>query len=129
MRLRRALSLVAVLAGAAGCSGEDAQLERATLAIEASDNHDRHALVACEQLPLLQGSRRFTRHIIDDSLTITVTAVPSAVTLRFDENGLTLTKERTIPRGALLHDYVEDVDVLMYDGDVYKVDLYSGCTP
>lgn len=115
--------------GALGCSSDESSLVRARLSIEVSDGSGRHADVACEELPLLQGSHRYTRHRIDDALEIKVMAVPSQINLKFDDlEGKTLSRERTLSRGTLLlNDYAEEIDVLFLDGGIYHVNLLSGC--
>lgn len=124
----RACSMLAAVVLFAGCSGEDAAVVRASLAIEARDNTGRHAVLGCEELPLLQGSHRYTRHIVDDVVTVSVMAVPSQVRLDFEEEGKTLDRSRTIPRGALLRDYAEEVSLVLYDGAIYTISLSSGCS-
>jgi hypothetical protein len=123
----RFVVLLAVAACCLSCSSDDSSLVRASLGIEARDNDGRHAEIGCEELPLLQGSNRYTRHIIDDVITITVTAVPSEIRLVFDAEGTTLSDSRTVPRAALLRDFAEEIDVLLYDGDIYTISLSSRC--
>ena len=124
---RNWLALLCAAAGCLSCSSDDSSLVRASLGIEARDNGGRYAEIGCEQLPLLQGRHRYTRHIIDDVVTISVTAVPSEIRLAFDEDGKTLSQPRTIPRGTLLRDFAQEIDLLLYDGGIYTVSLSSGC--
>ena len=83
--------LVRVLAEHRG-PDDEADLERASVGIHAADRSGRRADVACEQLPLLQGSRRYTTHVIDDRVTIEVVAEPQEVTLRFEGTDSTKAK-------------------------------------
>ena len=110
-----------------GCSSDDSNLVRASLSLEASDASGRHVVLGCEELPLLQGSHRYTRYIVDDVVMVSVMAVPSEIRLDFAEDGKTLHRSRTIQRGSLLRDFAEEVDLLLYDGAIYTVSLSSGC--
>jgi hypothetical protein len=108
-----------------------ADLEHARLGIHAADATGRSADVACEQLPLLQGSRSFTTHVIDDRLTIEVIAEPAQVAVRFaDDTGDTLNR-RILPRGLLLNGTEEDAEIVQVgvDGRAYTVTLSMGCNP
>lgn len=120
-------ALVVSAASCLSCSSDDSELVRASLSLEASDASGRHAVLGCEQLPLLQGSHRYTRYIVDDALTVSVMAVPSEVTLTFAEDGRVLHRSRTIQRGTLLREFAEEVDLLLYDGSIYTVSLSSRC--
>jgi hypothetical protein len=124
-------ALALCLVAAAGCADDKADLERATLGIHAADATGRSAEVACEQLPLLQGSRSLTTHVIDDRLTIEVTAEPSEVTVRFaDAAGKTL-DQRVLPRGLLLNGDENDAQLVQLgiDDKAYTVTLSMGCSP
>jgi len=121
---------VLLVAALSGCADDKAELERASVGIHAADRTGRSADVACEPLPLLQGSRSYTTHVIDDRVTIEVIAEPAEVTLRFeDEDGKTLTNPRTLPRGLLLNGGdPEIVQLTLHDGKVYTFTLSMGCT-
>jgi hypothetical protein len=111
------------------CSGEDGQLEQATLNIEAMDERGRHGQIGCSTLPLLQGGRAYERFVIDDSITIVVRAEPSEVSLSFQEGGLSLAKALTIPRSALVRGYAEEVALRLQNGELYTILLSSECAP
>ena len=80
-------------------------------------------------LPLLQGSRAYERFVIDDSITIALSAEPSEVGLTFQEDGLTLAKTLAIPRSALLRGYSEEVVLRLQSGQLYTIGLSSECAP
>jgi uncharacterized protein YqkB len=111
----------------AGCSDEPSGLRQARLSIEARDQTGRHAQIACEVLPLLQGSRRYVRHVIDDQLTLTVNAEPEQLSLSFTHEAGVLASKRTIPRGALLHGYAEEVTLRTDGATTYTIGLSSEC--
>jgi hypothetical protein len=113
----------------AACGDDASALPYASLGIEASDGEGRSSKVACEQLPLLQGSRRYTRHVIDDRLTLTVNAEPTQLRLDFSEDGRELAKSRVIPRGTLLRGYAEEIALRSDDGAIYTLSLASECLP
>ena len=122
-----------------GCGDDQSTLERARLGIHAADTKGRSADIACEELPLLQGSRIFTTHVIDDRVIIEVIAEPGEVTLHFkdqdgntptvqDEEDRTLTNPHTLPRGLLLNGGESElVKLRLYDGALYTVTLSMGC--
>ena len=124
----RALALLLVLAG---CGDDESALERARLGIHAADTAGRSADVACEELPLLQGSRRYTTHVIDDRLVIEVVAEPAEVTVRFeDTEGKPLPgTTRTLPRGLLLNGGDPELVGVTLEGKIYMVTLNMGCSP
>jgi hypothetical protein len=121
-------ALVVLAALCSSCSSDDSSLVRASLSLEASDASGRHAVLGCEQLPLLQGSHRYTRYVVDDVVTVSVMAVPSEIRLDFAEDDKPLHRSRTIQRGTLLREFAEEVDLLLYDGGIYTVTLSSGCS-
>lgn len=125
--MRAAVCALLAAASCSSCSSDDDSLVRASVRIEAADPSGRHALLGCEPLPLLQGSHRYTRYVVDDVVTVSVMAVPSEVRLDFEEDGKTLHRSRTIQRGSLLRDFAEEVELLLYDGGKYTVSLSSGC--
>jgi hypothetical protein len=114
-----------------GCSSETDGLERATLEVTAFDSVTaRSGVVTCEELPLLQGSRRYTRHIVDDALVIAVTAEPGLVTLHFEnDDGAPLEKPVSVSRGRLLQGYEKLVVLPPFSGGSFELNLQSGCTP
>lgn len=109
------------------CSDADEPFQSARLGIEARDASGRHAVVGCEALPLLQGSRRYVHHVIDDVIELTVAAEPSQVGLSFEVDGRAVGKVLTIPRSALLHGYQDAVQLLLQDGSRYTFELSSEC--
>lgn len=111
------------------CSGEDGKLEQARLNIEARDGNGRSGQIGCATLPLLQGSRAYERFVIDDTITIALSAEPSEVGLTFQEDGLTLAKTLAIPRSALLRGYSEEVVLRLQSGRLYTIGLSSECAP
>jgi hypothetical protein len=120
-----------LLALLGGCSSETDGLERATLEVTAFDSVTaRSGVVTCEELPLLQGSRRYTRHIVDDALVIAVTAEPGLVTLHFEnDDGAPLEKPVSVSRGRLLQGYEKLVVLPPFSGGSFELNLQSGCTP
>jgi hypothetical protein len=127
----RLLAFALCVAATGGCADDKSDLERASLGIHAVDMAGRSADVACEQLPLLQGSRRFTTHVIDDRLTIEVIAEPSEITLRFRDDSGKLLDGRILPRGLLLNGGDEDAEIVQLgiEGKAYTVTLSMGCSP
>jgi hypothetical protein len=118
------------LALATGCGDDKAELERASLGIHAADMTGREADIACEQLPLLQGSRTYSTHVIDDRVVIEVIAEPGEVTLRFeDDEGIILTRPLTLPRGLLLNGGDPQLVQLVAEQRQYVVTLSMGCEP
>jgi hypothetical protein len=127
-RVSRLLLALALFNG--GCADDKAELERASLGIHAADSTGREADIACEQLPLLQGSRSYATHVIDDRVVIEVIAEPGEVTLRFeDDAGITLAKSVTLPRGLLLNGGDPQKVMLSIDERQYFVTLSMGCEP
>jgi hypothetical protein len=125
----RRLALVLVLGLASGCGDDKTELEQASLGIHAADITGREADIACEQLPLLQGSRSYGTHVIDDRLVIEVVAEPTKVTLRFEDiEGIAL-KTLSLPRGLLLNGGEPQTVQLVVDGRQYFVTLSMGCEP
>ena len=122
------LALMLMLALASGCGDDKAELEQASLGIHAADITGREADIACEQLPLLQGSRSYGKHVIDDRLVIEVVAEPTQVTLRFEDiEGIAL-ETLTFRRGDLLHGDSQTVQ-LVVENRQYFVTLSMGCEP
>jgi hypothetical protein len=123
------LALTLMVALASGCGDDKAELEQASLGIHAADITGREAEIACEQLPLLQGSRSYATHVIDDRLVIEVVAEPTKVTLRFeDTEGIQLSKPLSLPRGLLLNGDPQTVQ-LVVETRQYFVTLSMGCEP
>ena len=128
----RLACLGALLGLGLGCSSsdEDGKLEQATLSIEASDAGDKQGPIACQALPLLQGSRSYESYVIDDLVTLLVTAEPGQVSVRFQNDGHSLAKTVTIPRSALLHGFDSDVALQpLATGEKYTIHLSSECPP
>jgi len=122
------LALMLMLALASGCGDDKAELEQASLGIHAADITGREADIACEQLPLLQGSRSYGKHVIDDRLVIEVVAEPTQVTLRFEDiEGIAL-ETLNFRRGDLLHGDPQTVQ-LVVENRQYFVTLSMGCEP
>jgi hypothetical protein len=118
-----------MLAFGTGCGDDKAELEQASLGIHAADITGREADIACERLPLLQGSRSYATHVIDDRLVIEVVAEPTKVTLRFeDTEGIQLSKPLSLPRGLLLNGDPQTVQ-LVVESRQYFVTLSMGCEP
>lgn len=115
-----------------GCSdsNEDGKLEQATLSIEASDDRNQRGQIACQALPLLQGSRSYESYVIDDLVTLLVSAEPGQVSVRFQNDGHSLAKTVTIPRSALLHGFDSNVALQpLATGEKYTIHLSSECPP
>lgn len=113
-----------------GCSDADGKLEQAQLSIEASDGAGQLGQVGCQPLPLLQGSRSYERYVIDDLVTLLVTAEPAQVSVRFQAGGHSVAKTVTVPRGALLHGFAEEVALPpLATGEKYSIHLSSECPP
>jgi hypothetical protein len=116
------------LALASGCGDDKAELEQASIGIHAADITGREADIACEQLPLLQGSRSYGTHVIDDRLVIEVVAEPTKVTLRFEDiEGIEL-RTLSFRRGDLLNGDAQTVQ-LVVEQRQYFVTLSMGCEP
>ena len=118
-------------AALSGCSSETDGLERATLEVRALDTGTaRSGVVTCEELPLLQGSRSYTRHIVDDWLVIVASAEPGELTLRFEtDEGTPLEKPLSVSRGRLLQGYEKLMVLPPSSGAIYHLNLQSGCLP
>jgi hypothetical protein len=122
------LALMLTLALASGCGDDKAELEQASIGIHAADITGREADIACEQLPLLQGSRSYGTHVIDDRLVIEVVAEPTKVTLRFEDiEGIEL-RTLSFRRGDLLNGDAQTVQ-LVVEQRQYFVTLSMGCEP
>jgi len=121
--------LLAVLLS--GCSSESDGLERATLEVTALDTVTaRSGVVTCEELPLLQGSRTYGRHIVEDELVIVVSAEPGELMLRFEnDQGMPLETPVTVSRGRLLQGYEKLVVLPPFSGGSFELSLQSGCQP
>jgi hypothetical protein len=127
--IRRA-ALILLLAFAGGCGDDEAGLERASLGIHAADLTGREKDIACEQLPLLQGSRSFSTHVIDDRVVIEVVAEPGRVTLHFEDvDGIRLSDPRSVSRVRLLSDEPPQIVQLVAEQRQYFVTLSMGCVP
>jgi hypothetical protein len=98
------------------------------LGIEVQNDGGERGQVACEVLPVLQGSRRYTEHVIEEALTITVFASSDEARLAFSEGGRTLVPEHRVSRDALAAEY-EETFQLAVTGAVYTVTLSSECSP
>lgn len=120
---------LALLALCASCTSDEGALRQARLSLEASDAHGRHGVLGCVSLPVLQGSRSYERFVVDDLITLTINAEPGQVDVTFQEEGRSLAKARSIPRGALLHGYAEEVALTLVSGERYAVQLSSECEP
>lgn len=127
MKWLAALVLPALLCGS--CSSDESSLRQARLSLAASDANDRHGVLGCVSLPLLQGSRSFERFVVDDLITLTINAEPGQVDVIFQADGQSLAKALSIPRGALLHGYAEEVPLQLKSGERYTVQLSSECEP
>ncbi|HKY36320.1 MAG TPA: hypothetical protein VJN18_10300 [Polyangiaceae bacterium] len=126
----RRLALTLMLALASGCGDDQAELEQASLGIHAADITGREADIACEQLPLLQGSRSYGRHVIDDRLVIEVVAEPIEVTLRFENiEGVEVSQPLSLRRGTLLMGGDPRIVQLVVEQRQYFVTLSMGCEP
>ena len=126
----RAALLCAVLGLVLGCSDEDNELEQVSLSIEASDASGQRGQIACQVLPFLQGSRSYETYIIDDLITLLVTAEPGQVSVRFQHDGRSLGKTVTIPRSALLHGFESSAPLqALATGEKYTIHLSSECPP
>lgn len=113
-----------------GCSDDESKLEQARLSIEASDDAGQRGQIGCQSLPLLQGSRSYESYVIDDLVTLLVTAEPGQVSVRFQEGGHSVAKTVTIPRSALLRGFAEEVALRpLATGEKYSVHLSSECQP
>lgn len=115
-----------------GCSSsdEDGKLEQATLSIEASNASAQRGQITCQPLPHLQGSRSYESYVIDDLVTLLVTAEPGQVSVRFQNDGHSLAKTVTIPRSALLHGFDSNVALQpLATGEKYTIHLSSECPP
>lgn len=122
-------ALLAMLA-CVGCSEDDSRLEQATLGIEASDGSGQRGQIACEALPLLQGSRSYETYVIDDLITLLVTAEPGQISVRFQGDGHSVAKTVTIPRSALLHGFASNVALQpLKTAEKYTIHLSSECPP
>ena len=114
---------------ACGCGDDETALEHARLGIYAEDVTGREAVVACEQLPLLQGSRSYATHVIDDRLVIEVMAEPSQVALRFESvEGISL-QTVNVSRVRLLDGGKPQIVQLVVEQRQYFVTLSMGCEP
>ena len=127
------MKLAAVLAGLGlaclSCSGDDSKLEQASLNIEASDASGRYAQISCQTLPFLQGSRSYQRYVVDDLITLVVTAEPGQISVQFQSDGSSVAKDLTIPRSKLLHGYAQEVPLLLQSSSRYSIHLSSECPP
>jgi hypothetical protein len=125
---RRAAWLAVVVC--LGCADDGSELEQATLGIEASDGNGQRGLITCEALPLLQGSRSYENYVIDDLVTLLVTAEPGQISVRFQSDGRSVAKTLTIPRSALLHGFSSNVALQpLPSGEKYTIHLSSECPP
>jgi hypothetical protein len=127
------MRLTALLAGLGfaclACSGDDSKLEQASLNIEASDQSGRYGQITCQTLPFLQGSRSYQRYVVDDLITLVVTAEPGQISVQFQSDGLSVAKALTIPRSKLLHGFAQEVPLLLQGGARYSIQLSSECPP
>lgn len=125
------LSALLALLGLAclSCSADDSKLQQANLNIEASDASGRYARISCQTLPFLQGSRSYQRYVVDDLITLVVTAEPGQISVQFQSDGLSVAKELTIPRSKLLHGYAQEVPLVLKAGERYAIQLSSECPP
>jgi hypothetical protein len=127
--MSRRTALLAVLL-CLGCSDDDSKLEQASLSIEASEGGGQRGQIGCQTLPLLQGSRSYETYVIDDLVTLRVTAEPGQVSVRFQNDGHGIAKTVTIPRSALLHGFASDVALQpLAAGEKYTIHLSSECPP
>lgn len=113
----------------AACGSEATPEDFVELGIEAQNPAGGRAVIACEPLPFLHGSRRHTEHIVDGAFVITVFTSPEEARLRFDEGARAIGDERVIPRETLAGDYQEQVQLLLGGGSAYTVTISSECGP
>jgi len=111
------------------CSGDEGSLQQARLSVAASDATGRHGALGCVSLPLLQGSRSYQRFVVDDLITLSLNAEPGQVDVIFQAEGRSLAKALSIPRGALLHGYAEEVPLVVNTDEHYTIQLSSECEP
>jgi hypothetical protein len=112
-----------------GCSGDPEHHDFIELGLEVSNALGVEGSVACEPLPLLPGSHRYTEHVIDGRFTVTVFTSPDEAHVSFHEGLRPLVGERVISREALASGYVESVPLLLGSGTSYTVTLTSECAP
>ncbi len=127
-RLTRFLWIGFVAFSANGCAGDPEPHDFVELGLEVSNALGVEGSVACEPLPLLPGSHRYTEHVIDGRFTVTIFTSPDDALVSFREGPRPLEGERVISREALEAGYVETIPLLLGSGSSYTVTLTSECT-
>jgi hypothetical protein len=125
----RVLAIGVVALAANGCAGDPEQHDFIELGLEVSNALGVEGSVACEPLPVLPGSHRYTEHVIDGRFTVTVFTSPDDAHVSFREGLRPLVGERVITREALEAGFVETIPLLLGSGTSYSVTLTSECTP
>ena len=123
------LAVALVALAATSCSGDPERPDFVELGLEVANALGVEGSVACEPLPLLPGSHRYTEHLIDGRFTVTVFTSPDDAHVSFHEGVRPLVAERVISREALELGYVESVSLLLGGGTSYTVTLTSECAP
>lgn len=111
------------------CGSGTEPLPLTRLGLRVAKNQDASTEIACDPLPLLQGSRRQTRFVVEKELTITVVATPESASVRFADGQRLLEEDRIVLREALETEYREDISLRLEDGSSYTVTLTSECAP
>jgi hypothetical protein len=114
---------------ATGCGSDPEPHDFVELGLEVANAAGVEGSVACEPLPLLPGSHRYTEHLIDGRFSVTVFTSPDDARISFREGSRPLVGERVVTRERLEGGYVESVPVLLTSGTTYTVTLTSECTP
>jgi hypothetical protein len=117
-----------LLALVSACSPDGEGLSLVELGVFAAKDGHAESEVACEALPVLQGSHRYTELRIDSAFTITVFSSPIEAQVLLVENGRLL-EERVIDRGTLEGEYLESWTITLQTGASYVVRLASECSP
>lgn len=128
-RLAMLAGALFALALSSACSNDAERHDFVELGLEVSNAAGVQGRVACEPLPLLPGSHRYTEHLIDGRFTVTVFTSPEEAKVSFREGVRPLVKERVILRSTLEAGYVESVPLLLGSGTSYTVTLTSECEP
>jgi hypothetical protein len=122
-----ALAFALVALATTSCSGDPERHDFVELGLEVSNALGVEGSVACEPLPLLPGSHRYTEHVIDGRFTVTVFTSPDDAHIAFHEGVRPLIAERVVSREALELGYVESFLLLLGSGATYTVTLTSEC--
>jgi hypothetical protein len=115
------------VAAVSGCSSDPEGFAFVELGVSAAKDGWAESEIACEALPVLQGSHRYTELVVDSALNITVFSSPDEASVRFEEDGRSIEQERVISRATLESDYAESVSLVLQSGASYVVTLASVC--